>query len=166
MKKFHLLPSLGIAVLAALILGLALRTFSPSFAPVAETPVFPHATLAIRRADGTQVSLDIEIAVTRAQAEYGLMFRRFLPENAGMLFLWDKDQAISMWMKNTIIPLDMLFVAGNGTIVKIAHAIPFDLTPISSGQWVRGVIEINGGAAARQGIEVGDKVLYPAFSSP
>lgn len=128
-------------------------------------PVFPHSTLAIHRAHGSPISLDIEIASTPEQKSYGLMFRHSLPERAGMLFIWDADQPVSFWMKNTFIPLDMLFVRYDGVIVKIAtHTEPYSLKSIPSEGPVRGVIEINGGAASQLGIETGDKVIFPSFS--
>ena len=131
---------------------------------VEQAPLFSHSTLTIQRARGPKLSLDVEIAFTPQQKSYGLMFRRSLPEHAGMLFIWNTDQPLSFWMKNTILPLDMLFVRHDGVIVKIAsHTEPFSLKPISSEEPVRGVIEINGGAAARLGIETGDKVLFPGF---
>jgi uncharacterized membrane protein (UPF0127 family) len=168
MKKSPPFKTLGLAVLAAALVALALYVFNPSFAQQSTqpAPVFSHAALSIRRADGTRVPFDVELALTPEQAEYGLMYRRALPENAGMLFLWTQDQPVGMWMKNTYIPLEMLCVKGDGTIVKIAHAVPFDLTPIFSPEPVRGVIEINGGTAARQGLKTGDKVLYPGFGAP
>jgi len=128
-------------------------------------PVFPHGNLLIQRADGKKFPLAIEIASTPAQTEHGLMFRRSLPPDTGMLFLFTPDRPASFWMKNTYIPLDMLFVRADGTIVKIAaRAVPFSLAPIDSDQTVRGVIEINGGAAKEWGLKTGDKVLFPAFS--
>jgi len=133
---------------------------------LAHTPAFPHSTLKIRHAGGPPISLDIDIASTAEQKSHGLMFRRSLPENAGMLFVWNTDQPVSFWMKNTYIPLDMLFVRYDGTIVKITtHTEPFNLKPIPSDEPVRGVIEINAGAAERLGIHTGDKVLFPAFST-
>jgi uncharacterized membrane protein (UPF0127 family) len=157
---FHksFLIGLIVALMAALIFAYA-RT-----APTG--PVFPRGNLTFQRADGTTIPLDIEIATTPAQTEYGLMFRRFLPPHAGMLFLFTPAQPVSFWMKNTFIPLDMLFVQEDGTITKIVtRAQPFSLAHINSGDPVRAVIEINGGAADQWGLKTSDKVLYPAFSS-
>jgi uncharacterized membrane protein (UPF0127 family) len=129
-------------------------------------PDFPRASMVIQRADGKTFPFTIEIATTREQDMYGLMFRRSLPADAGMLFIYGPDQPVSMWMKNTYIPLDMLFVAHDGAIVKIiTHAVPFDLTPLSSGEPVRGVIEINAGEVEHLGLKTGDKVLFSAFSN-
>jgi hypothetical protein len=121
--------------------------------------------MTIRRSDGQSFPFIIEIAETPEQQRYGLMFRRALPQDAGMLFISDPDRPVSMWMKNTYIPLDMLFIRHDGTIVKIiTHAEPFDLTPLSSGEPVRGVIEINAGEAERRGLKIGDKIVSSAFS--
>ncbi len=134
-------------------------------APQSSGPVFPHDTMIIQRADGKQLPFNIEIASTPAQTQYGLMFRRSMPEDAGMLFLFAPEQAVSFWMKNTYIPLDMLFVHGDGTIGKIVtHAQPFDLATINSDEPIRGVVEINGGMADRLGLKSGDKVLFKGFS--
>jgi uncharacterized protein len=147
-----------IALMAALIF-----VWAQTGAPPA--PAFPHDSLVIARADGQKFTLDVEIATTHAQTEYGLMFRRSLPKDSGMLFLFAPDQPTSFWMKNTYIPLDMLFVGADGTIEKIVtHAEPLNLAPIPSDEPVRGVIEINGGEADRRGLKTGDRVLYPAFT--
>lgn len=129
-------------------------------------PSFDRASLTIQRAGGQSFPLNIELAVTPYQHSYGLMFRRSLPEDEGMLFIFQPEQVVGMWMKNTVIPLDMLFIRADGTIAKIAeHAQPYSLTTIMCEEPVRGVLEINGGAAAQRGLKTGDKVLYPAFSS-
>ena len=147
-----------IALMAALIFVWAQTGTPPA-------PVFPRGSLVIVRADGQKFTLDIEIATTRVQTEYGLMFRHSLPKDSGMLFLFTPDRPESFWMKNTYIPLDMLFVRADGTIVKIVtHAQPLNLAPIASDEPVRGVIEINGGEADRRGLKTGDRVLYPAFT--
>jgi len=128
---------------------------------------FPHATLVIEPADGKPFSFDIELATTTEQHARGLMFRRTMPRDAGMLFLFEPDQPVDFWMKNTFIPLDMLFVRADGVIIKVVtHAEPFSTAMISSNEPVRGVIEINAGEADRRGIRTGDKVIYPAFARP
>jgi uncharacterized membrane protein (UPF0127 family) len=130
-----------------------------------DAPAFPKDSLAIKRAGGGLAFFTVEVAATPVETSYGLMFRRSLPEDSGMLFLFQPDQIISMWMKNTYIPLDMLFVRRDGVIVKIVtHTEPFSLTTINSDELVKGVIEIGGGVAAKKGINTGDIVLYPAFA--
>ena len=97
--------------------------------------------------------------------EIGLMYRKTMPEDNGMLFLLSAEpKETAFWMKNTLIPLDMLFIARDCTIVNIhAGAEPLSLTPIPSGQPVTAVIELNGGRAQALGIKAGDKVIAPYF---
>jgi hypothetical protein len=92
------------------------------------------------------------------------MFRKSLAEDAGMLFDYDPPQEVSFWMKNTLIPLDIIFIGTDGRIIKIAaRTTPLSLDPIPSGGTVRGVFEIRGGGAAKLGIEVGDRVRHSIF---
>lgn len=107
---------------------------------------------------------DVELAVTPEQHSRGLMFRRDLAPDAGMLFLYPRRQRITMWMKNTVLPLDMLFIDKDGTIVRITEwTRPQSLATIESGGRVLGVLELNAGTAARLGLAVGDRVLHSAF---
>jgi uncharacterized membrane protein (UPF0127 family) len=130
-------------------------------------PTYPHSTLTVRQANGNTIPFDIEVARSPAEQEHGLMFRTALDEHAGMLFIFPSDQDISMWMKNTLIPLDMLFVTADGTITHIApDAVPESQTIISSGGLVRDVVELKGGAAVRLGIHEGDKITSPALPQP
>ena len=106
----------------------------------------------------------VEIAETPAQMEQGLMFRRVLPADQGMLFDYQRPTMATMWMRNTLIPLDMLFVDARGRIVNIhQRAVPQSDDIIASAAPVLAVIELNGGTAARLGIKPGDRVLYPIF---
>ncbi|HET8521826.1 MAG TPA: DUF192 domain-containing protein [Thermomicrobiales bacterium] len=108
----------------------------------------------------------VEIAVTPQQRETGLMYRQTLAPDAGMLFDFQSDQMVEMWMANTYVSLDMLFISRDGTIVKIAaDTVPLSRAVISSGSPVRAVLEIKGGEAARQGIAAGDTVHHPMFSN-
>lgn len=168
MKKIlsfrNLIFALAFIVLAG---AIALWVHSVSAQAPHDAPVFPHASLTIEGADGQKRAFDVEIATTPEQEAYGLMFRRSLAPDAGMIFVSDPDRIVSMWMKNTFIPLDMLYVRRDGVIVKIvANAVPFDLTPLPSGEPVHGVIELKGGEAANQGIKTGDKVIFQGFSTP
>ena len=130
----------------------------------AELQKFPTSELAIVSANGPH-RFKVEVAETPAQMEQGLMFRTSLAPDAGMLFVYPQPTVATMWMKNTLIPLDMLFVDPRGRIVNIQQrAVPQSLDVISAAAPVRAVIELNGGTAARLGIELGDKVLHPAFS--
>jgi uncharacterized membrane protein (UPF0127 family) len=119
--------------------------------------------LEIASANGPHV-FNVEIADNEVKREIGLMYRRFLPENRGMLFDFKEEAPVSFWMKNTYIPLDMVFISRRGVVTKIvANAEPLSETPIPSGGPVLGVLEINGGLAARLGIKQGDRVTHPIF---
>lgn len=110
------------------------------------------------------VPLQLEIADEPAERSQGLMFRRELAPRRGMLFDFGTTGPVTMWMKNTFIPLDMLFVDESGRIVAIAReTVPGSLDTISPGEPVRAVIEIAGGSAAALGIAEGDLVARPLF---
>jgi uncharacterized membrane protein (UPF0127 family) len=142
-------------------LAAALELAQPAGA--GELVTFQRDRLAIET-DGGLYYFEVEIARTPAQRAQGLMFRDRLAEDAGMLFLYPGDQVRGMWMKNTLLPLDMLFIAADGRIVGIVErAVPLSLTAISSEGPVRSVLELNGGASARLGLEPGDRVRHPAF---
>jgi uncharacterized membrane protein (UPF0127 family) len=125
---------------------------------------FPHSALEIRTASGRQW-FTISIADTPARQEQGLMFVRALPSDEGMLFPQPQPQVMSMWMKNTLIALDMLFIDSRGNIACVrADARPLALDIISCEKPVKAVLEIGGGQAAARGIKVGDRVVHKAFS--
>jgi uncharacterized protein len=106
----------------------------------------------------------VEVAVTPDEMAQGLMFRRSLPADGGMLFIYETPQRASFWMKNTLIPLDMIFIAPDGRILNIhERAVPQSLDPIPSAGPVRAVLEVNGGTASRLGIKPGDRVEHPIF---
>jgi uncharacterized membrane protein (UPF0127 family) len=117
-------------------------------------------------AGGSTYKFEVELATTPAEREQGLMFRKSMAPNAGMLFLYPGEQQVAFWMKNTLIPLDMLFLRADGSIAHIAHdAVPLDETPIPSNAAVKAVLEVNGGTAASLGIKEGDKVDYPTAAA-
>jgi uncharacterized membrane protein (UPF0127 family) len=106
----------------------------------------------------------VELADTDEARERGLMFRSEVPAGTGMLFDFQDVEPVAFWMKNTEVPLDMLFIGADGQIRHIhANARPFDETPIPSVVPVQAVLEIAGGEAARLGIHVGDRVRHPIF---
>lgn len=126
----------------------------------------PVDHLRIVSQDGKKHNFEVEIAATEPDREVGLMFREHMAPDHGMLFEMDAPAIVNFWMKNTLIPLDMLFIAPDGTIKSIhANAIPQDLTPISSVVPVNGIIELNGGQAKALGIAVGDKVQHAFFKT-
>jgi uncharacterized membrane protein (UPF0127 family) len=109
--------------------------------------------------------IDIEIAATPEQQGLGLMFRTSLADTQGMLFPHSEPQELSMWMKNTYIPLDMVFIRADGTVHRIeTRAEPLSERVISSDGPVSAVLELAGGAAERFGLKPGDKVRHPLFS--
>ena len=109
-------------------------------------------------------SFRTEIAATLEAKERGLMFRRVLPENQAMIFEFSPPQPVQFWMKNTFIPLDMIFVRADGVIAAIAeNAVPNSLDPIGVSEPVAAVIEVAGGVARKDGIHKGDHVSGAAF---
>jgi hypothetical protein len=98
----------------------------------------------------------VEVAATPDQQERGLMFRKSLAGDRGMIFPYEPPQEVAFWMKNTLIPLDIIYIRADGTIARIVHAEPMDLTPLPSGEPIAGVLEIRGGRAAELGIKEGD----------
>jgi uncharacterized protein len=126
---------------------------------------FPTGELTIESATGAH-KFNIEIATTQAQMEQGLMFRRTLAPDSGMLFVFKTPSRASMWMKNTLIPLDMLYIDPQGRIINIAERrIPESLDTTSAAAPARAVLELNGGTAARLGIRPGDRVVSPALGT-
>jgi uncharacterized membrane protein (UPF0127 family) len=126
----------------------------------------PLRPLTIETRSG-EVALQVQVADTDARRQTGLMFRKSMPETEGMLFVFQPMRQVAFWMKNTFIPLDLLFVDGDGTVVSIARdTVPFSLDPIPSEGPVRAVLEINAGASARLGIAEGDHLRHAAFAEP
>ncbi|MEX2642519.1 MAG: DUF192 domain-containing protein [Acetobacterales bacterium] len=127
---------------------------------------FAVGELTIATADGARHEFRIEIARSSAEKNQGLMFRQALAEDAGMLFDWPDRPVATMWMKNTFIPLDMLFIDADGRIVHIARrTVPHSLETVTAGRRVRAVLELRGGTADRRGIAVGDRVIHPIFEN-
>ena len=106
----------------------------------------------------------VEIARNEAEREKGLMFRRFMPADRGMLFEFDAEEPVTFWMKNTYIPLDMIFISPRGLVTHVvANAEPLSENVITSGGPCIAVLELNGGMAAKIGVHVGDKVKAAFF---
>ncbi len=120
-------------------------------------------TLEIATSSG-QHAFQVEIAANDASRERGLMDRRYMAPDHGMLFEFDRNEPVSFWMKNTYIPLDMIFIAPSGVVTRIvANAEPLSERVIPSGGPCVAVLELNGGTAAAIGLKVGDKVRHPFF---
>ena len=124
----------------------------------------PRETLSIITDEGKRYIFRVETARTPDQQATGLMFREDLDEDAGMLFLYARESLQAMWMKNTLIPLDILFIKRDGRIHYIyERAVPGSLATISSRGRIRAVLELRGGTVARLGIQSGDLVEHPAL---
>lgn len=115
---------------------------------------------------GGAVAFTVELALTPEQHARGLMFRTELPERHGMLFDFGVEQQLSFWMRNTLIPLDMLFIGRDGVIRHLhENATPLSEEPIPSRWPARAVLEIIGGSARRLGVAVGDRVVHRIFAA-
>lgn len=129
-------------------------------------PTFPQSELAIESAAG-RFEFQVEVASSPAQRAHGLMYRRHLARDHGMLFDFGTSRPVSMWMRNTYIPLDMLFIRNDGSIARIAaETEPLSEQSIASGEPVRAVLELQGGITAKLGIRPGDRVVHPLFAEP
>jgi len=127
-------------------------------------PKLPIEKLTILTKGGTRHVFTVELATTPHEQEVGEMFRKQVPPDQGMLFVWDAPHESPMWMKNTLVPLDMVFINPDGTIRAIAeNTVPESLIPISSHGPVLAVLELAGGVTAKLNIVVGDKVLAKQF---
>lgn len=143
----------------------------PSTAPVAvvdnrsvdEKFTLPVENVFFVKADGSKVPFTLEVARDNYALAAGLMYREKLEAGNGMLFdFGGREQVVSFWMKDTFIPLDMIFIGADGTVKHIhANAVPQSLESVSSQVPVVAVVEINGGLAAKSGIKVGDRLLRP-----
>jgi len=132
-------------------------------ARAAEPTAFPRSKLTISSDRGNFV-FTVEVANTWMLRRRGLQNRRTLPRDAGMLFDFRKPQMVSMWMKDTFLSLDMIFIDADGIIFSIAeNTEPLSLNAIGSGAPVLTVLEVNAGTVARLGIRPGDRVHHPMF---
>lgn len=153
------LPGL-LVVLLATALGLLA---SPARAQVLDLASYPQSSLEIA-AKGARHKFEIWIADTPERQRQGLMYVRDLPANQGMLFVNESSRVSSFWMKNTYIPLDMLFIDARGKIVEIfANTTPLSLEPVGPVTPVLAILELRGGESARRGLRKGDRVIHPAF---
>jgi uncharacterized membrane protein (UPF0127 family) len=118
------------------------------------------------RGDWGSARFSVDVADTPEQRSRGLMFVESMPTMSGMLFVYDREQAVSFWMKNTLIPLDMIFADSSGVVQKVHDtAVPGDLTSIPGGSNIQFVLEVNGGMAKKLGISVGSEMRHPAIDT-
>ena len=120
--------------------------------------------LSIITSNGSKHNFLVEVARTEEEKKIGLMFRKTLAKNAGMLFLYKREALRLMWMKNTFIPLDILFIDKEGVIKRVVkRTVPHSLATISSRQSVLAVLELRGGVTSSLDIKKGDRIYHPAF---
>jgi uncharacterized membrane protein (UPF0127 family) len=146
------------------IIMVALMAAVVEAAPASVT--FEESSLTIDAAHD-RFEFQVEMAVSPAQRGRGLMFRESLEEDRGMLFDFGRPQRATMWMRNTYVPLDMLFIDADGRITQIAaNTQPLSDAVVASRQPVRAVLELRGGVSAKLGIKPGDRVIHPLFTDP
>lgn len=163
MKKTSLYSKIVLGVCLLLILGGGACRLGEENTPSVQRGETVPLTI-IRHSQSTPLVYQVELASTPEERLRGLMFRSSMPEDHGMLFIFEQPDYLSFWMKNTYIPLDLLFLHPDGRIGHIhENAQPHDLRGIPSQIEALMVLEINGGEAARQGIRVGDRVSVKKF---
>ncbi len=140
----------------------AILALAPALACASrKDPAVPQPRVVIETSSGAKLAVAVELARTEPQRRKGLMDRASLPEDAGMLFLFDVSSDQSFWMKNTLIPLDMIFIDEEGRIAGIVEsAEPRTLTPRTVGKPSRYVLEVNGGWSRAHGVRAGDRVRF------
>jgi len=151
-----------------LILSLLLAPFVAAAQPGVDRPQprLPEEPLAIVTRDGTRHEFRVEMAVNPDDQTIGMMFRTSMQPDEGMLFDWGRPRESSMWMRNTLIPLDMVFITQDGRIHRIhERAVPLSLATIDSRGRVRATLELKGGIAERLNLRVGDRVEHRIFGT-
>jgi uncharacterized membrane protein (UPF0127 family) len=153
-NRRRVMMGVGAAITLSLAMGAAAQTLV----------TFPRGQAEVVTKAGKHHAFTVELATTHDQLTQGLMFRRTMAADAGMLFDFGEDKPVTMWMRNTLIPLDMLFIANDGRVVGIKErAVPQSSDIIAAPEPVRGVLELNGGTAQRLGLSAGDRVVHPMF---
>jgi uncharacterized membrane protein (UPF0127 family) len=163
------MTSINWPVRARAALAAALFSFAATAVCVADNqaqvlPVDP--TPLVAETDNGERAFKIEIADDQAERTAGLMYRNFLPDNQGMLFIFDQTQQVGFWMKDTPLPLDLIFIDEGGRVAGIREGKPLSEALISPGVPVRFVLELKKGTAAKAGIEDGDVIRHPRIESP
>lgn len=155
--NFYKIAVIGLFVLLSVV------ATTPSFA---QSPVaFDESILEIKTSRDI-IAIDVEMAISPQQKSYGLMYRKSMPENHGMLFVYSPPQIATMWMKNTYIPLDMLFIRADGVIENIIQrTVPHSLDVLSATGKVIGVLELNAGSVTKLGIKAGDTITHEVFNN-
>lgn len=140
----------GLTLAAALVAGAALADCAPDRAEL--------------RGDWGQAAFRVEVADDAGERARGLMFRERMDRLAGMLFIYEKPGRVAFWMRNTLIPLDMVFLGPDGVVRRVhRNAVPLDETPIPGGDGILAVLEVNAGVADAFGIDVGTELRHPGL---
>lgn len=134
----------------------AARSAAPAVHPVSGLPVIDLTV----QGKGKTHAFRVEVAATPQEQARGLMFRTEMGADEGMLFPVDVPREASFWMKNTVIPLDIIYIGADGRILNVVNALPYDTTPLPSAGLAAATLELNGGRAAQLGIQAGDKVRW------
>lgn len=152
-------------ILSVLLVAALVVVMTAAFAllALAQEEAVPEATVTIINSAGERVEVPVEVADTEDERQTGLMGRAALPEDAGMLFVFDSEQQLSFWMKDTLIPLSIAFMDSEGRIVDIQDMQPLDETPHLSAEPAQYALEVNQGFFAAWGIQVGDWVELPTY---
>ncbi len=163
-RKFW--PRAGSICAAIVIVAGAAFFFAPLFASAdGQAMILPvDPTPLVVESKGGRRSFSVEIARDPAERSSGLMFRQTMPDDRGMLFVFERTQAVGFWMKNTPMPLDLIFIGEDGRIRAVRQGEPRSEAVISPEQPVRFVLELKAGTAARNGIADGDLAKHPAIS--
>ena len=163
-SKRRAIVAAPVALAAAALFGLRSPARSDESEPTAAQPTLKTVPLRIIGHDGASHGFTVELAATPREQQVGLMFRRAVAPDGGMLFVWSQPQVSQMWMENTLIPLDMVFIAADGRIDSIAeNTVPRSLAIVASTGPVTATLELAAGTTARLGITVGDRVVSSAL---
>jgi uncharacterized membrane protein (UPF0127 family) len=148
----------------SLLMAVALPSCGSAEGPREAARAYQQPALDIDTSHGPQ-HFTVEVVTTPEEQAHGLMFRKTLAPDAGMLFAFGGDAPRAFWMKNTILPLDMIFIRSTGEIVAIAeHTVPYSLRTIAPHEPAAAVLELNAGTVERLGIKRGDRVRHPAIA--
>ncbi len=160
----HPIPSYLRIILFALLLATGFA--KPAFSLDGEAQMLPvhPAPLVVTTSDGEK-KFSIEVADDPAERERGLMFRESLPTDRGMLFVFESARPVGFWMRNTPLPLDLVFIRDDGTIAAIEPGEPFSEATISTPQPIRFVLELEQGTAERTGLKPGDRLDHPLIAA-
>lgn len=158
--------SLRAASVALVLASVNLTGGGIAFARDAQAMMLPVDTMPLVAvtASGKQ-TFSIEIADDETERERGLMFRRTMPDDRGMLFVFEAARPVGFWMKNTPMPLDMVFIRSDGTIASIQQAKPFSEAVVSTPAPIRFVLELKAGTAAKRGLKEGNRLSHPVIDA-